>query len=48
LMEGIRKMRDRTKPVRIRREKSPDTVCASGKGPELLNARMADRLNSIK
>jgi len=48
LMEGIREMRDRTKPVRIRREKSPDSVWASGKGPPLLNARAADRLNIVK
>jgi len=48
LMEGILEIRKRTRPDRIRREKSPDTVRASWKGPGFLNARVVNRLNSIR
>jgi len=48
LMEGIREIKKRARPVRIRRVKRPDTVWASWSDPGLLNARAADRLNSVE
>ena len=48
LMEGMREIKKREKPVRIRRVKRPDTVWASWREPVLLNVRAADRLNRIE
>lgn len=48
LTEGIFEMEKRTRPIRLKRKKSPDSIQAGFQAPGFLRARAVNRLNNIE